>query len=86
MCYIFVNINESCQLGWHLGSNIHRSCHTVPLTDDVIQNPMSLKRKMSAVQKSRLPAFSKVSTFYSKIRVEASIFTRNLLYQDYPND
>ena len=67
-------------------SNVHRGCHTVTLTDDVIQNSMSFEKKMSTVQKSRMLIFPKVSTFYSKIPVEAPIFTRNKLYQDDPSD
>ena len=41
---------------------------------------------MFSVQKTRMPTFSKVSTFYSKIPVEAPIFIRNKLYPDDPND
>ena len=41
---------------------------------------------MFTVQKTRMPIFSKVSTFYSKIPVEAPIFIRNKLYPDDPND
>ena len=41
---------------------------------------------MPTVQKTRSPKFSKVSTFNSKIPVEAPIFTRNKLNQDDSND
>ena len=41
---------------------------------------------MFSVQKTRMPTFSKVSTFYSKIPVEAPIFIRNKLYPDDPNN
>ena len=41
---------------------------------------------MFTVQKIRMPIFSKVSNFYSKIPVEAPIFIRNKLYPSDPND
>ena len=41
---------------------------------------------MSTVQQIRIPIFSKVPTFYSKIPAEALIFIRNKLYQDDPKD
>ena len=41
---------------------------------------------MFTVQKIGMPIFSKVSTLYSKIPVEATIFIRNKLYSDGPND
>ena len=62
----------------------HQSCHTVTLTDDVIQNPMSLEN--NNVLSAKKNKFSKVSIFNSKMPVEAPIFTRNKLYQDDLND
>ena len=40
MYYLFVNINGSCQLAWHWESNGHQRCHTVTLSDGVVQNLM----------------------------------------------
>ena len=41
---------------------------------------------MFTVQKTRMPIFSKVSTFYFKMPVVGTIFIRNKLYPDDPND
>ena len=41
---------------------------------------------MSNVQKTRMPNFSKVSTFYPKTLIEGPIFIRKKLYSDDPND
>ena len=84
MCYMFVNINDSCQLGWHGESNGHQSCHTVTLSDDVIQIIMSFEN--DNVHSPNKIECLKFLTFYSKMPVEAPIFTRNKLNQGGPND
>ena len=69
-----------------LSTLIYRSCHIITLTDGQIQKSYAVWEKMSAVQKMRIPIFSKVSTFYSKIHVETKIFIRNKLYWNDSND
>ena len=62
-------------------------CHTVTLTDDVIQNPMLFENNnVHGLKKTNLLKFSKVSAFNSKIPVQASIFTISKLYKVDPND
>ena len=41
---------------------------------------------MFTVHKIRMPTFSKVSNFHSKIHVKAPIFTSNTLCPSDPND
>ena len=67
---------------------IEQSCHTVTLTNDVIQKILCrLRTAISLVQKKpRILTISEFSTFYFKIPVEAPTFTGNKLYQDDSND
>ena len=66
---------------------IDQSCHTVTLTDDAIQKPMSHENNnIHSPKKPRMLIFQKFPTFYFKISVEALIFTGNKLYQDDSND
>ena len=69
-----------------LSTLIYRSCHIITLIDDQIQKSYVVWENMSAVQKMRMPIFSKVSTFYFKIPVEATIVIRNKLYWNDSND
>ena len=85
--FSIVNINGRCQVGCHLESNGHQSCHTdtlpyrsyhtISVTDDQIQNHMSFEKIYPRSKKTRMSIFSKVITFHSKIPVEAPIFIKN---------
>ena len=78
-----VNINGSCQLGWHLESNGHQNCHNVTLlyrgchtvisTDYQIQNNTSFE-KIFALSKNQNAYISKCFHLFWKIPIEAPIF------------
>ena len=82
MCYLSIKIMAA--VNWdNTEKVIDQSCHTVTLTDDVIQNPKSFKNNnIHSPKKTRMLIFLKFSTFSFKISVEAPIFTGNKLYQD----
>ena len=53
--------------------------HTATLTDDIIQGHRLLEKKISTVQKTKMPIFSKMSGFVPAFLMpfEASILTSN---------
>ena len=90
-----VNINGSCQLGWHLESNGHRSCHTntllyrscrnVNLTDDQIQNHMSFEKICLQSNKPEyLYYFQKFPTFIQKYPLKHQYLLRASYIQMIP--
>ena len=65
-------------------SAIDQSCQTVTITDDVIQNPMSIEKNKKKGKKKKKVYFKNFQPFFS-IPVEAPIFNGKL-YQDDPNN
>ena len=56
-----------------------RTVHAATLTDDIIQDHRLLEKKISTVQKTKIPIFSKMSGFVPAFLMpfEASVLTSN---------
>ena len=68
-------------------SNGHQSCHTVTLSDDVIQNLMSFQNNnVHSPNKPECLNFQKFQPFIPKYPLNHQYLQEKKLYQDDPNN